>query len=584
MLRNRSGAQPRVGYTYGRWLVMGLALATVSACAAPPQRTGSSSEPGVASPAQPPSSRTLTMAFRFEPPELALKVVAPGSTITVKEIFAASLTVLDGKEQPQPQLAEGLPHLNTESWRVFPDGRMETTYKLRPNLTWHDGAPLTADDFVFAYRAYTQPRLTVFSTEPQDRMEEVIAPDPRTVLIRWRAPFPEADRLADNFAPLPKHLLTAGVEAVEQNPDAAEAFMSNAYWTTEHVDAGPYRLTQWTPGTSLEGTAFDGYALGKPKINRVIVRIMTDENGVLANLLSGDVHIAMENSLYFEHFMVLKREWDNNKNGLILPSLGPPVMRPVQFRPDYLRTRALSDLRVRRALAHGIDREAINDGTFNGQAISTETFLAPAQPYFPDVDRTMTKYPYDPRRSEQLMNEAGFTKDREGFFANAQGERFRPDVQVQAGASYERGHAILVDIWRQAGFDVQPSVLPVALVRDNEARNTYPDIGMSFNSGIQAHTTAQIGTPNNRWRGANRAGWSNADYDRLWDTYNATLDINDRYKVIVQMAKVVSDDIPGYWLYFDYQAKAQVAALKGVEDAPILSAGSAWNIHAWELS
>jgi peptide/nickel transport system substrate-binding protein len=523
------------------------------------------------------------MAFRFEPPELALKVVAPGSTITIKDIFGASLTVLDTKDVAQPQLAEAVPQLNTDSWRVTPDGKMETTYKLRPNLTWHDGAPLTADDFVFAYRVYSQPRLTVFSTEPQDRMEEVLAPDARTVVIRWKALFPEADRLAENFAPLPKHLLTPGVEAVERSADAAEAFMSNAYWTTEHVGAGPYKLAQWTPGTSLEGVAFDGYALGRPRISRVIVRIMTDENAVLANLLSGDAHIAMENSVFFEHFMVLKREWEGNKHGMILPSLGPPVMRPVQFRPDYLRTKALSDIRVRRALAHGIDRNQINEGTFNGQATITDTFLPPAQPYFRDVERTMTKYSYDPRRSEQLMNEAGFTKDREGFFANAQGERFRPDVQVQAGPSYERGHAILVDIWRQAGFDIQPSVLPVALVRDNEARNTYPDIGMSFNSGIQAHTTPQIGMPGNRFRGSNRAGWSNAEYDRLWDLYNATLELDGRYRQIVQMAKVVSDDIPGFWLYFDYQAKAQLAALRGPVDAPILSAGSAWDIHAWEL-
>ena len=182
------------------------------------------------------------------------------------------------------------------------------------------------------------------------------------------------------------------------------------------------------------------------------------------------------------------------------------------------------------------------------------------------------------------MNEAGFSKDREGFFVSAVGERFRPDVQVQTGASYERGHAILMDIWRQAGFDLQGSVLPVALVRDNEARNTYPDIGMSFNSGFQSYTTGQIGTPTNRWRGGNRAGWSNAEYDRLWDGYNATLDPNERNKQIGQMAKIVSEDIPGFWVYFDFQAKARVAALRGPEESPILPVGSAWNIHEWELT
>ena len=64
-----------------------------------------------------------------------------------------------------------MPQLNTESWRVFPDGRMETTYALKPNLAWHDGAPLTADDFVFAWRVYATPELGVSNTPPASLIE-----------------------------------------------------------------------------------------------------------------------------------------------------------------------------------------------------------------------------------------------------------------------------------------------------------------------------------------------------------------------------------------------------------------------------
>jgi peptide/nickel transport system substrate-binding protein len=407
-----------------RLATFGFILLLFAGCTAPAQGPTRSETPASA-PA--PVSQTLTLAFRFEPPELALKIVSPGGTLTVKDIFGAGLAVLDGHDRPQPRLAEALPQLNTDSWRVFPDGRMETTYTLRPSLTWHDGQALTSDDFVFAWRVYTDPRLGVFSSEPQDKMSEVEAIDPRTVVIRWRVLFSEADRLADNFAPLPRHLLSQPFEAVERG-DGAEAFMSNAYWSTETVGAGPYKLERWTPGTSMDGVAFDGYGLGRPKISRVLVRFMGDENAVLASMLAGDLHIVMENALFFEHFQVLRREWEANKGGEVLRSLGPPVMRPVQHRADYLKTRALSDIRIRRALAHAINRDLINEGTFEGQAVTTDIFLAPAQPYFADVNRVMTHYPFDPRRSEQVMGEAGFTKDRDGFFANAAGERFRPDV------------------------------------------------------------------------------------------------------------------------------------------------------------
>lgn len=86
----------------------------------------------------------------------------------------------------QPQLAEALPRLNSDTWRVFPDGRMETSYRLKPNLTWHDGTALSAEDFVFAYRVYATPALGAATSPPIGLMEEVLAPDDHTLVIRWR--------------------------------------------------------------------------------------------------------------------------------------------------------------------------------------------------------------------------------------------------------------------------------------------------------------------------------------------------------------------------------------------------------------
>src|SRR5438445_200732 len=81
---------------------------------------------------------------------------------------------------------QALPPLNPATWRVSPDGRMETTYRLRPGLPWHDGRSLTADDFVFAWGVYSTPGLALFLSNPQDMMEEVTATDPRTFTVRWR--------------------------------------------------------------------------------------------------------------------------------------------------------------------------------------------------------------------------------------------------------------------------------------------------------------------------------------------------------------------------------------------------------------
>src|SRR5439155_20179268 len=96
------------------------------------------------------------------------------------------LSYKDEKQNPNPYLAQSLPQLNTDTWTVSPDGRMTTTWTLRPNLIWHDGTPLTSDDFVFAFRVYAKPDLGAAQSTPIKQIESIEAPDPRTVVIRWR--------------------------------------------------------------------------------------------------------------------------------------------------------------------------------------------------------------------------------------------------------------------------------------------------------------------------------------------------------------------------------------------------------------
>lgn len=174
-------------------------LVTALAWTATGCTTGGRLQPQTAAPTSLPprgeSARTLTMAFRFEATDLSSKIVKPGNGGTTEPLFNAALAVVDNARVASPYLAEALPQLNTDSWRVLGDGRMETTYRLRPNLTWHDGSPLTAEDFVFAWRVYTAPGIGVFYPKPQDQIDEVVAPDPRTVFIRWGSPYPEAGAL-----------------------------------------------------------------------------------------------------------------------------------------------------------------------------------------------------------------------------------------------------------------------------------------------------------------------------------------------------------------------------------------------------
>src|SRR5439155_4568548 len=148
------------------------------------------------------------------------------------------------------------------------------------------------------------------------------------------------------------------------------------------------------PGTFVQGLAFEEYALGKPKIERVELTFGADQAVNVVRLLAGSVDVALDGSVQYEEALTLRREWAGRASGAIL--LSPTQLRylQVQHRPEYQKTPALLDLRVRRALLHGLDRQALADAVMDGEGVVAEGMVPPTVPYYADVDRAVTRYPY----------------------------------------------------------------------------------------------------------------------------------------------------------------------------------------------
>ena len=210
-----------------------LAALTVACSVAPAGRpTTTTEQPQSAGPI-----RILVLAHRYEPTNLLPKVQQSNNPSTTTRLFSAALALIDDRGAVAPYLAESTPHLNTDSWRVLPDGGMETTYRLRPGLTWHDGAPLIADDFVFSLQVYKDRELGVFRAAPQDGIDAIEAPDARTVLIRWRSTNPRAGSLVQckdaEVAGIFEDLHRSGVARIDL--DRPEGLLAHDAIDTEHA-------------------------------------------------------------------------------------------------------------------------------------------------------------------------------------------------------------------------------------------------------------------------------------------------------------------------------------------------------------
>jgi peptide/nickel transport system substrate-binding protein len=573
---------------FGMQRVVALLLLFVLAACTPAGPSGSSgAQPGARSDAAPAINRTLVMAVKLEPVGMSTKLlVGLNNTRSARRLVNASLAINDDKGQPRPYLVEKLPEMNTNSWKILPDGRMEVTYALRPGLTWHDGTPLRIADFQFAYRMYTDPETKIlFSAQPQDLMDEPVEVDERTIMIPFKTVYPDAHSLGgthanDDFSPMPRHIL-------EQQflSDKGDGFANHPYWNQAYVGTGPFRIERWDPGVAIELKAFEGHAGGKAKIETIRLRWIEDPNTALANLLSGEVHLAVNDAIRFQQGSLLKERWTGNNGGTVLISARETRFIQIQFSPQFNQTKALLDVRVRRALAHALDKAAIIEGVLNGEGTPADTLMSPQMPYYQALLDAIPKYPHDLQRTEQLMGEAGFTRPPGGFYVGANGERFDPEFRAFGGGQEETELAIMVDTLRRSGIDIVSNVVPAVYSRDVQIRAAFP--GLTANVTQLSERTVfnklesfNIPLESNRWSGFNRGAWASPEFDRLEVVFNTSLDRAVRDRTVIDMMKIVNDDVGVIPLYYNLDAIAHVATLTGPTTAAPDTARD-WSAPDW---
>jgi peptide/nickel transport system substrate-binding protein len=497
-----------------------------------------------------------------------------------RTLFNAKIALDDDHGAFRPFLVEGLPRLNTDTWRLLPDGRMETTYRLKPGLVWHDGNPLTPQDFAFSWQVYATREFGLANSTPFHSIDSVAAVDDRTFAIQWSRPYAGAGDLSatnDEFYPLPRHLLEQDLRELP-----TDVFARHGYWTREFVGLGPFRLDRWEAGAYLEAGAFDRYVLGRPKLDRVRLAFIADANTTLANLLAGQVHVATDNALGLQHLQTLKRGWDGN---VAVTVGGSWRLTYVQQRPELATPRALLDARVRRALTHAVDRQGINEVVGVGELILANSMMLPAEELGPAAERGAARYAYDLRLTEQLMAEAGFARGQDGVYAGPEG-RFSTSLRTNYTPDFEEEIFIMADGFRKAGFDVQESVIPAAQAQDAQLGATFPGLitrtSFSGLTTLVRFTTEGIPRLQNRWTGVNRGGWSNPEYDQLVDRLNSALDRGEREQHVERLVRIFTTELPAIPLYFASSPFPYAAALRGPQQvAP--GGNRLWNIHNWEL-
>ena len=563
-------------------VVVGLVV-IVAGCASPAGPGSGASRPQ--DQAQPASSgpKTLVVGQGFEIG--GLNRVGRNDAEIGHVINAGLVTRDPEKYEVLPWMAETLPSLDNGTWVVNPNGTMVTTWKVRPNIKWHDGTPFSTRDFTFGWQIFLDPKAEVDSRGLADLIERIETPDDRTLVIHWKSRVYLGNQLFFTYLmPLPSHILGD----VHRSGDY-EALNNHPYWSTGIVHLGPYRVTEFERGSHVDLQAFDDYFLGRPKVDRIIWRIITDSNTLLANVLSNDVDVTTRAALNLDTGVIAEQQWASRGEGTIRYSpTSWTWLNPGAYSPIFGWEAPNQNL-VRQALGHAINRAEIAETIGQGKEPALDFPLSPGRPQYRAADAAVRKYPFDPRRAEQLLGQAGWRKGSDGVLANDRGERFSVEFRTSTRADQQQLQVSIADYLKQVGVESQLVNMPDRQASSVEFRNRWPGLYLaSHNIQVEdwkdRYHSMFLPTETNNWLGNNVAGWRNPAKDRLLDELFDELQPQRQSQLTVEFLKLFTEELPHLPLKFNTEVTSFRSNIKNV-GVRIESGGEnarTWNIHLWE--
>jgi len=310
---------------------------------------------------------TLVVGLEANPTNLDPRLATGAAAVRILPLLFNSLLHLDPAGLPVPELAR--------SWEM--PSPTSYVFRLRRGVRFHDGRELTSADVRYTYDWMRDPRNSSPNQGALAVVEAVETPDPETVRFVLREP----------FASFPQNLTLGIVPAhLGDTEEFAEA----------PVGSGPFRWEEWRPGERLVVRAFDGSWEGRPRLDRVVFRIVANETTRLLEARRGRIDLLWNNiPPYAVSFLREARELAvTTRPGITYQYLG------FNLRDDILR-----DPRVRRAIAHAVDRDRIVRALYLGLARPAATLLAPENwAHAGDV----ATFPHDPALARRLLDDSGF--------------------------------------------------------------------------------------------------------------------------------------------------------------------------------
>jgi peptide/nickel transport system substrate-binding protein len=497
-------------------------------------------------------------------------------------IFYEPLAGWDADGNLVPMLAAEIPDL--ENGGLARDG-MSVTWKLKPNVRWHDGRPVTADDLVFTSEYASDPATAAVSIGSyKDAKVEKI--DALTVRVLFAKPTPY---WANAFVGwrgmiIPKHLFEPFKGDKSRDAPA----------NLKPVGTGPYRFVSFSPGDLVTGELNRDYHVpNRPHFDTIEIKGGGDAvSAARAVLQTGEYDFAWNIQVEDEILQRLEKagkgrvEIDRGGNMEHIQVNGTDPWTEVDGERSSAKTKhpLLSDPAVHQALALLVDRASVQEHIYGRTGILTGNFLN-----YPERYRSNnTKWEFNIEKANQLLEAGGWKRGPDGIRAK-DGRKLRLVYQTSINAPRQKTQAVVKQACQKAGIEVELKSITASVFFSSDVAN--PDTYAKFYCDLQMYNVLmnepdpeffmnqfvswEIASKENKWQGRNITRWHSEEYDKAYRAAEGELDPVKRAALFIRMNDLVCNDHP----VIPVVNRPKVEALANKLHAP----GSGWDNDLWNL-
>lgn len=439
-----------------------------------------------------------------------------------------------------------------ESWTITDEGRT-LTFRLREGVRWHDGVPFTSEDVLFTFEQLVSTNTRTAFSADYLLVTSTAVPDARTFRVSYDKPFAPALE-SWGMGILPKHIFSGG--DINSHPA-----------NRRPIGTGPYRFKEWKADEKIVLTANEDYFEGRPHFDRYVYRIIPDLSVQFLELRQGSLSMMSPTPDQYNGYDEFFTHYDKYHY---------PAFRYEYFAFN-LKNPLFQDRRVRRAIAHAIDKKAIIDGVYEGMAVSATGPFPPASwafnPAVPDI-------PFNPEESKKLLAAAGWRDTDGDGIIDRDGKPFAFTIITNQGNKIRESISQII----QNGLQNIGIRVEIRIIEWSVFIHKYID-ERTFDATVLAWSLARDPDAYSIWHSKqiqknqyNFVSYNNPAVDRLLERGRGTFGVENRKPIYHEIHRLIAEDVPYVFLVYPESLPVIHKKILGVELAP---AGLGWNFIHW---